>query len=72
MDRIGDFARTLFGYSFQVGKLELNIAGVLAAILTLIVVWAVARLMQKGFTRYALSRQAELRPAIYTVSRLAK
>ena len=46
MDRIGDFARTLFGYSFQVGKLELNIAGVLAAILTLIVVWAVARLMQ--------------------------
>jgi small-conductance mechanosensitive channel len=72
MDGISEFARTLFGYSFQVGKLELNIAGILAAILTLIVVWAVSRLMQKGFARYAMGRQAALRPAIYTVSRLAK
>src|SRR4030095_9333300 len=28
--------------------------------------------MQKGFTRYAMGREAALRPAIYTVSRLAK
>ena len=64
--------QSLFEYSFQVGKFELNIAGVLAAILTLLLVWLVSRLMQKGFTRWALSRQPALRPTIYTVSRLAK
>jgi hypothetical protein len=72
MDKISELAGTLFGYSFHVGKLELNIAGVLAAALTLLLVWALSRLMQKGFTRYAMGRQAALRPAIYTVSRLAK
>ena len=72
MDKISELAGTLFGYSFHVGKLELNVAGVLAAALTLLLVWALSRLMQKGFTRYAMGRQAALRPAIYTVSRLAK
>ena len=64
--------QSLFEYSFQVGKFELNVAGVLAAILTLLLVWLLSRLMQKGFTRWALSRQPALRPTIYTVSRLAK
>ncbi len=64
--------QSLFEYSFQVGKLELNVAGVVAAILTLLLVWLLSRLMQKGFTRWALSRQPALRPTIYTVSRLAK
>jgi small-conductance mechanosensitive channel len=64
--------QSLFEYSFQVGKLELNVAGVLAAILTLLLVWLLSRLMQKGFTRWAMSREPALRPAIYTVSRLAK
>jgi small-conductance mechanosensitive channel len=63
---------TLFEHSIAVGRLELNIAGVLAAVLTLLVVWILTRLMQKGFNRYAKSHQAALRPAIYTVSRLAK
>jgi small-conductance mechanosensitive channel len=72
MDSISERAQTLFGYSFQIGKLELNVAGVLAAILTLFIVWSVSRLMQKGFARYAMSRQEALRPAIYTVSRLSK
>jgi len=65
-------AQSLFEYSFQVGKLEINVAGILAAILTLVGVWMLSRLMQKGFTRYAMSHQPALRPAIYTVSRLAK
>ena len=72
MDNVIERAQMLFGYSFQVGKLELNVAGMLAAVLTLLVVWTFSRLMQKGFTRYAMSRQEALRPAIYTVSRLAK
>jgi small-conductance mechanosensitive channel len=72
MDNFSERTQSLFDYSFQVGKLELNVAGVLAAVLTLLVVWALLRLMQKGFTRYAMSRQEALRPAIYTVSRLAK
>ena len=65
-------AQSLFEYSFQVGKFELNVAGVVAAILTLLLVWFLSRLMQKGFTRWAMSRQPALRPTIYTVSRLAK
>jgi small-conductance mechanosensitive channel len=72
MDKLSELAQGVFAYDFQVGKLELNVAGVLAAILTLLVVWVLSRLMQKGFTRYAMSRQDALRPAIYTVSRLAK
>ena len=64
--------QSLFEYSFQVGKFELNVAGVIAAILTLLLVWLLSRLMQKGFTRWAMSRQPALRPTIYTVSRLAK
>ena len=64
--------QSLFEYSFQVGQFELNVAGVVAAILTLLLVWLLSRLMQKGFTRWALSRQPALRPTIYTVSRLAK
>jgi small-conductance mechanosensitive channel len=72
MDQIGDIAKHLFDYSFQVGSLSLNIAGLLAATLTLLIVWVVSRLMQKGFARYALKRHEALRPAIYTVSRLAK
>jgi small-conductance mechanosensitive channel len=72
MNDVGERTQSLFEYSIQVGKLELNVAGVLAAILTLVVVWALSRLMQKGFTRYAMSHQPALRPAIYTVSRLAK
>ena len=72
MDNVGERTQSLFEYSIQVGKLELNVAGVLAAILTLVLVWALSRLMQKGFTRYAMSHQPALRPAIYTVSRLAK
>lgn len=72
MDQIGDIAKQLFDYSFQVGSLTLNIAGLLAATLTLLIVWVVSRLMQKGFARYALKRHEALRPAIYTVSRLAK
>ena len=72
MNNVGERTQSLFEYSIQVGKLELNVAGVLAAILTLVVVWALSRLMQKGFTRYAMSHQPAVRPAIYTVSRLAK
>jgi small-conductance mechanosensitive channel len=72
MDKISESARLVFGYSFQVGKIELNVAGLLAALLTLLVVWSLSRLMQKAFTRYAMRRQEALRPAIYTVSRLAK
>lgn len=72
MDPLGELARTLFDYHFRVGQLELNVAGILAAFLTLLAVWALSRLMQKGFARYAMSRQEALRPAIYTVSRLAK
>ena len=72
MDDVSESTQSLFEYGIQVGKLELNVAGVLAAILTLVAVWALSRLMQKGFTRYAMSHQPALRPAIYTVSRLAK
>jgi small-conductance mechanosensitive channel len=72
MDKISELADLLFGYTFHVGKLDLNVAGLLAAMLTLVIVWALSRLMQKGFTRYAMKRHEALRPAIYTVSRLAK
>jgi small-conductance mechanosensitive channel len=72
MNEAGELAQNLFGYSFHVGSLELNIAGMLAAILTLLLVWAASRLMQKGFARYAMRRHEALRPTIYTVSRLAK
>ena len=72
MASLDERAQAFFEYSFQVGKLELNLGGVLAAILTLFIVWVLARLMQKGFARYARSRQPALQPAIYTVSRLAK
>ena len=65
-------AQSLFEYSLQIGKFELNVAGAVAAIFTLLLVWLLSRLMQKGFTRWALSRQPALRPTIYTVSRLAK
>ena len=64
--------QSLFDYSFQVGTFELNVAGVVAAILTLLLVWFLSRLMQKGFARWAMTRQPALRPTIYTVSRLAK
>ena len=72
MDRISELSRTLFGYGFYVGNLRLSVAGIFAAMVTFLIVWALSRLMQKGFTRYAMSRQEALRPAIYTVSRLAK
>ncbi len=70
MDR--ESIQSLVEYSFQVGSFELNVAGVIAAILTLLLVWLLSRVMQKGFTRWAMSRQPALRPTIYTVSRLAK
>lgn len=70
MDR--ESMQSLVEYSFQVGNFELNVAGVIAAILTLLLVWLLTRVMQKGFTRWAMSRQPALRPTIYTVSRLAK
>jgi small-conductance mechanosensitive channel len=70
MDR--ESMQSLVEYSFQVGKVEVNVAGVIAAILTLLLVWLLSRVMQKGFTRWAMSRQPALRPTIYTVSRLAK
>jgi len=64
--------QSLFEYSFQVGEFKMNVAGVLAAIITLLLVWLLTRMMQTGFARWALSRQPALRPTIYTVSRLAK
>ena len=72
MDSLDDGAWSLFDHSFRVGQLELNVAGMIAAVFTLLAVWVLSRLMQKGFTRYAMSHQAAVRPAIYTVSRLAK
>ena len=72
MADVAERAQSLFEYSIQVGKLEINVAGILAAILTLVAVWMLSKLMQKGFTSYAMSHQPALRPAIYTVSRLAK
>jgi small-conductance mechanosensitive channel len=72
MDSPREPSGTLLDYGVQLGNFELNLAGVFAAILTLFGVWLLSRLMQKGFARYARSHQAAIRPAIYTVSRLAK
>jgi small-conductance mechanosensitive channel len=72
MDSPREPSGTLLDYGIQLGNFELNLAGVLAAILTLFGVWLLSRLMQKGFERYARTHQAAVRPAIYTVSRLAK
>lgn len=71
-ERFDDSPLALLNYGVKVGSLELNLSGLLAAIVALLLVWTLSRLIQKGFSRYADSHGEELRPTIYTVSRLAK
>jgi small-conductance mechanosensitive channel len=58
------FRLTLGGFSVTVG-------GVLAAALTLVVVWVLSRVVQRGFDRYATRHHLRSRAAIYTLSRIA-
>ncbi len=69
---LGEHSQSVLGYRFSLGEFSFSLSGLIAAAVVLLLVWLFSRVMQKGFTRYADNHQEELRPAIYTVSRLAK
>ena len=62
----------LLAYHFDLGEFRLGVGGVVAAVLTMLVVWAISRLVQRGFKRYAQERDIRTRAAIYTVSRISR
>ena len=62
----------LLAYHFDLGEFRLGVGGVVAAVLTMLVVWAMSRLVQRGFKRYAQERDIRTRAAIYTVSRISR
>jgi small-conductance mechanosensitive channel len=62
----------LLAYHFDLGDFQLGVGGVAAAILTMLVVWMISRLAQRGFMRYAEQRDVRTRAAIYTVSRISR
>lgn len=72
LDNLGERSQSVLAYRFNLGEFSFSVSGVIAAIIALLGIWLLSRLMQKGFTRYATTHPEELRPAIYTVSRLAK
>jgi len=72
IDSLNEGSQSLLAYRFGLGEFSFSVSGRIAASIALLAVWVLSRLMQKGFTRYAQNHQEELRPAIYTASRLAK
>jgi len=62
----------LLAYHFDLGDFQLGVGGVVAAVLTLLLVWVVSSLVQRGFNRYAQQRDVRARAAIYTVSRISR
>ena len=62
----------LLGYRLEVGDLSVAVSGVLAAALTLAVVWLLARGVQRAFNRHAREREIRRRAAIYTVARITR
>ncbi len=72
LDNLGERTQSLLAYRFGLGEFSFSVSGLIAAIIALLGIWLLSRLMQTGFTRYAKTHPEELRPAIYTVSRLAK
>ena len=69
---LGETLQALLAYRFTMNDVSFNVAGLIAAVVALLVVWLLSRLMQQGFNRYAQRRHEAMRPTIYTVSRLAK
>jgi small-conductance mechanosensitive channel len=59
-------------HSLGLGGIRVTLGGLIAAALTLTVVWLLSRLLHGAFHRYAQQREIRTRAAIYTLSRLAK
>jgi small-conductance mechanosensitive channel len=72
MDTARQQAQTAFAYRLGIGELSLSVGGLVAAVLTLFVVWLLSRAVQRAFTRHAGQREVRSRAAIYTLSRIAK
>lgn len=69
---VGERVQSVLEHRFEFGEIGFSLSGVITALVALLGIWLLSRLVQKGFTRYAKTHPEELRPAIYTVSRLAK
>lgn len=72
LDSVFRHINQLLAYHFDLGDFRLGVGGVVAAILTMLVVWVLSRLVQRGFKRYAQARDIRTRAAIYTVSRISR
>ncbi len=64
--------QSFFDYRLGMGDLTVSMSGLIAALLTLTVVWFLSRVIHRAFQRYANQREVRTRAAIYTVSRLTK
>ena len=72
MSSAREHAQTVLGYRIELGQLGFTIGGLIAAAVTLAVLWLATQLLQRAFSRHAEQREAGRRAAIYTVSRLAR
>lgn len=57
---------------FRVGPVAVSLGGAVAAAATLLVVWVVARAIERGFLRQAERRDAASRAAVFAVARITR
>jgi small-conductance mechanosensitive channel len=71
MGSLREQIQQVVAYRFELGQFSFSVGGVIAAVVTFLVVWAVSRAMQRAFARDAGQREVRSRAAIYTLSRIA-
>ncbi|PIQ37960.1 MAG: mechanosensitive ion channel protein MscS [Lysobacterales bacterium CG17_big_fil_post_rev_8_21_14_2_50_64_11] len=66
MDRINQ----MLEYALHIGSFHISVGALLGFMGTLLLVWLAGHYLRRAFDRYAATRESNLRPAIYTVSRI--
>jgi small-conductance mechanosensitive channel len=64
-------AEKIADFRLEVGPVSFSVGGLIAAVLTLLLVWLLSRAMRRAFVRHAGQREVRSRAAIYTLSRIA-
>jgi len=60
----------LLEYALHIGSFRITVGALLGFVITIILVWLAGHYLRRAFDRYAATRESNLRPAIYTVSRI--
>ena len=71
MDSARDRAESVLAHRFELGQISFTLGGLIAAAVTLVLVWLLARALRRAFAGYASRRESSSRSGIYTVSRIA-